>query len=148
MPGYARDPNALTIASAVSVNPSGNIQTNNVQSALYELDNEKLSTVSASSTYAVKTPYQSASASTTITGQLWVDSDNNNLYVYNGSSYVPAGGAGATGGGNDKAFYENDTIITTDYTITAGKNAGTFGPVTINNGITVTIPSGSIWVIL
>ena len=55
MPGYARDPSALTIASGISVNPAGNIQTNNVQSALYELDNEKLSTTSASSTYAVKT---------------------------------------------------------------------------------------------
>lgn len=148
MPGYARDPSALTIASGISVNPSGNIQTNNVQSALYELDNEKLSTTSASSTYAVKTPYQSASASTTTVGQLWVDSDNNNLYVYDGTSYVPAGGLGATGGGADKAFYENDITITTDYTITAGRNAMSTGPITVNNGVTVTVPSGSTWTVI
>jgi hypothetical protein len=52
------------------------------------------------------------------------------------------------GGGTDKLFYENDTVMTTDYTITSGKNAGTFGPVTINSEITVTIPSGSVWSIV
>jgi hypothetical protein len=54
----------------------------------------------------------------------------------------------ATGGGTDKAFYENDTTITTNYTITTDKNAMTAGPVTINSGVTVTIPSGSVWSII
>lgn len=57
-------------------------------------------------------------------------------------------GGGATGGGTDKAFYENDLTITTSYTITTNKNAGTFGPVTINSGATVTVPSGSVWTIV
>lgn len=56
--------------------------------------------------------------------------------------------AGATGGGDDKAFWENDQIIASNYTITASKNAGTFGPVTINSGITVTIPDTSNWTIV
>jgi hypothetical protein len=56
--------------------------------------------------------------------------------------------AGATGGGSDNIFYENGQAITADYTITAGKNAGTFGPVTINAGITVTVPTGSTWSIV
>ena len=55
---------------------------------------------------------------------------------------------GATGGGTDKVFYENGTTVTTNYTIATGKNAGTFGPVTINSGITVTVPSGSVWTIV
>ena len=54
-------------------------------------------------------------------------------------------GGGAKGGGSDQVFYENGQTVTTDYTITAGQNAGTFGPVTINSGITVTVPSGSTW---
>jgi len=54
-------------------------------------------------------------------------------------------GGGAKGGGSDQVFYENGQTVTTDYTITAGQNAGTFGPVTINSGITVTVPSGSNW---
>jgi len=56
--------------------------------------------------------------------------------------------AGATGGGNDQAFYENDITITTSYTITAGKNAMTAGPVTVNTGATVTVPSGSTWTVV
>lgn len=54
----------------------------------------------------------------------------------------------ATGAANDRVFWENDITITTDYTITTSKNAGTFGPVTINSGATVTVPSGSVWTIV
>ena len=56
--------------------------------------------------------------------------------------------AGATGGGSDKCFWENSTTITTSYTITNNMNAGTFGPVTINNGATITVGSGETWVIV
>ena len=50
-----------------------------------------------------------------------------------------------TGGGNNLVFYLNDTIITQDYTIPTNQNAGTFGPVTINTLVTVTVSSGSYW---
>mgnify|MGYP003111145429 CR=1 FL=1 len=56
--------------------------------------------------------------------------------------------AGATGGGSDKCFWENSTTITTSYTITNNMNAGTFGPVTVNSGATVTVGSGETWVIV
>lgn len=55
-------------------------------------------------------------------------------------------GAGAVGGGTDKAFYENDKTITTDYTITTDKNAMTAGPVTVS--AVVTVPSGSTWTVV
>jgi hypothetical protein len=38
--------------------------------------------------------------------------------------------------------------VTTNYTLTSGKNAVSAGPVTINSGITVTIPSGTNWVVV
>lgn len=57
-------------------------------------------------------------------------------------------GGGATGGSGNDIFYENSQIVTTNYTITAGKNAMTAGPVTEASGVTVTIPSGSRWIIL
>lgn len=66
---------------------------------------------------------------------------------YTGTVWGSVGG-GATGGGSDAVFIENDQVVTTNYTVTAGKNAGTFGPVTINNGVTVTVPSGSVWTII
>jgi hypothetical protein len=59
-----------------------------------------------------------------------------------------SGGGGATGGGTDQVFYENDQTITTDYTITTNKNAMTAGAITINSGVTVTVPSGSTWTIV
>jgi len=62
-------------------------------------------------------------------------------------SWAAAGGAGATGGGNDEVFFESDTNVTTNYTITSGKNAHTVSPV-IDSGVTVTVPSGSLLVIL
>lgn len=57
-------------------------------------------------------------------------------------------GPGATGGGPDEVFYENDKFVTTDYEITSGKNAMTAGPITIQSGITVTVPSGSEWTVV
>ena len=57
-------------------------------------------------------------------------------------------GGGATGGGSDDVFYENGQTVTSNYTLTTSKNAMTAGPVTINSGITVTVPSGSSWVIV
>ena len=58
---------------------------------------------------------------------------------------VAGGGGGASGTGGDQIFFENDLTVTGSYTIPTGKNAGTFGPVTINSGVTVTVPSGSVW---
>ena len=58
------------------------------------------------------------------------------------------GGGGATGGGGDQVFIENELIVTTDYTLTTGRNAMSTGPITINSGVAVTIPSGQRWVIL
>jgi len=66
-------------------------------------------------------------------------------------SYVDAP-SGATGGGSDKVIIENGTAVTTDYTIgtTFGAtcNAGSFGPITINAGVTLTIPSGSVYTVV
>lgn len=59
-----------------------------------------------------------------------------------------AAGGGATGGGSDEIFWENDQTVTTDYTITNGKNAGSFGPITINTGVTVTVGAGEVWTVV
>ena len=57
-------------------------------------------------------------------------------------------GGGATGGGGDQVFVENDQTVTTSYTISSGKNAMSTGPITINSGVVVTVPSGARWVVL
>lgn len=63
-------------------------------------------------------------------------------------SWADAAGGGATGGGSDQWAVEHDNTITTSYTITSGKNVISAGPLTINSGATITVPSGSNWVIV
>jgi len=82
------------------------------------------------------------------TGDFRFNSTTTSAEIYNGSEFTAVGGgAGATGGGNDEVFFESDQAVTTDYTLTASKHAHTVSP-TINSGVTVTVPSGAILVIL
>lgn len=62
-------------------------------------------------------------------------------------SWAAAGG-GAVGGGSDEIFWENDQTVTQNYTITNGKNAGSFGPITIQSGVTVTVGTGETWTVV
>jgi hypothetical protein len=57
-------------------------------------------------------------------------------------------GGGATGSGGNQVFVENDQTVTSSYTITTGKNAMSAGPITVNTGVTVTVPDNSTWVIV
>ena len=66
---------------------------------------------------------------------------------YAGGEWGSIGG-GATGGGGDQVFYENELNVTTSYTLTTNRNAMSTGPITIDAGAVVTIPSGQRWVIL
>lgn len=58
----------------------------------------------------------------------------------------PSGGA--TGAGGDDIFWENSQNVTTNYTISTNKNAMSAGPITVDSGVIVTIPSGSVWTVL
>ena len=55
---------------------------------------------------------------------------------------------GAKGGSNDQVFFENDKNVTSSYSIGSNKNAMSAGPITIDSGATVTVPSGSTWIIV
>lgn len=59
-----------------------------------------------------------------------------------------SGVAGPVGASSDDLFYENSLAVTSNYTITANKCAMSTGPITINSGVTVTIPTNSRWVII
>jgi hypothetical protein len=56
--------------------------------------------------------------------------------------------SGATGGGTDRVFQVNETIITQPYTLTALRGASSVGPIAINDGVAVTLEDGARWVIL
>jgi hypothetical protein len=60
----------------------------------------------------------------------------------------PQGAGGAAGGGSDQVFYNNDQVVSTSYSIPSGKSSMAVGPVTVNSGVTVTIPTNSVWSII
>ena len=71
-------------------------------------------------------------------------------FVGSGANLTGIGSPTPTGGnsGANKIFWENEQTVTHDYTITNDRNAGTFGPVTINNGVTVTVGDGETWTVV
>ena len=82
------------------------------------------------------------------TGDIRFNSTTTSAEIYDGSSFTAVGGgSGATGGGSDELFLETDQTMTTSYQLSASKNAMTISPV-INSGVTLTVPSGAILVIL
>jgi hypothetical protein len=81
------------------------------------------------------------------TGMIRFNSSTNLFEGYGASAWGSLGG-GATGGAGNQVFIENDQTVTVDYTIPSTKNAGTFGPITIDTGITVTVSTGSTWTVV
>tara|TARA_R100000231_G_scaffold95345_1_gene71526 strand:- start:680 stop:1312 length:633 start_codon:yes stop_codon:yes gene_type:complete len=82
------------------------------------------------------------------TGDIRFNSTTTEAEIFNGTIFTSVGGgAGATGGGNDEWVFENDRNVTQNYEISANKHAHSVSP-TINSGVTITVPSGAILVIL
>ena len=105
-------------------------------------------------------------------GDLYFNTTSNDLKVYSGAAWIAIADGLPTQTGNagkflttdatnpswatldtdanttTKALYENNNTISANYAITAGNNAMSAGPLTINNGISVTVPTGSSWVIV
>ena len=109
-------------------------------------------TVTADSSFngtgALKIPVgTTAQRPTAADGKIRFNDDTNKFEGYNGTAWGQLGG-GATGGGSDTVFFENSLVVSQDYTIPADKNAGTFGPISVNDSITVTVPDTSVWSIV
>jgi len=82
-----------------------------------------------------------------VNGMIRYNTTLNQFEGYKASAWGAIGG-GATGGSSDDIFYENGQTVTTSYQLTANKNALSAGPITINAGVTVTVPSGASWVVV
>jgi hypothetical protein len=77
------------------------------------------------------------------TGMVRFSSTDVQFEGYNGTQWTSIGGAAAGG-----AVYENKQSISANYTMTTNYNGESVGPIQIDSGVVVTIPSGSRWVIL
>lgn len=93
------------------------------------------------STGALKVPVgTTAQRPSAAVGQIRYNSDLAIIESYNGAIWIPINGAGGAAG----AIFENNAVISQDYTITSGKNGMSAGPVTIQNvSCTGTIDNGS-----
>lgn len=67
--------------------------------------------------------------------------------TYDGTQFqlISGAGGGAVAGG---VFYENSKTLTSNYTLSSGKNALMAGPLTVASGVTLTVPSGQRLVVL
>jgi len=143
---------SITLAPAdIGAAPSSGIAQSAVTNLVSDLsDKANSSDVVAKTVFTTKGDLLSASAASTPV-RVGVGTDG---FVLTADTDEASGlkwalaAAGATGGGTNQAFYENDVAVDTDYTISTSKNAGTFGPVNIESGVTVTVPSGSVWTIV
>lgn len=88
-----------------------------------------------------------ANRPTGATGYFRFNTELTQFEGYNGTAWGTVGG-GATGAPGNYVFNLNDQNVTGDYTIPAGKNAMTAGPITVNDGVTVTVPDGSVWTVV
>jgi hypothetical protein len=104
--------------------------------------------VGTATTGALTTPVgTTAQRPSPVSGMVRFNTSNTTFEGYNGSVWGSIG-SGATGGGSDQVFQENQLIVTTNYTLSTGKSAMSVGPITINAGVVVTVPSGYSWAIL
>ena len=69
-----------------------------------------------------------------------------NVLTSTGSSWVSSA-AGGGGTGNATPLIESSTVIATNYTLIANKNAISLGSTTISPGVSVTITSPDKWLV-
>ena len=87
-------------------------------------------------------------------GMTWAEVDALPSQSGNSGKYLTTNGSAASWAVLDtdantttKGLYEHAHTISSNYTISSGNNAFSAGDITINSGISVTIPSSSQWVI-
>jgi hypothetical protein len=77
------------------------------------------------------------------TARLGSGTANNTTFLRGDSTYATVPSSNITAFG----LFENAIIIAANYTITTNNNAISAGPITVNSGVTVTVPSGSTWTV-
>ena len=88
-------------------------------------------------------------------GMTWAEVDALPSQTSNSGKYLTTNGSAASWAVLDtdantttKGLYEHEHTIDADYSITSGNNAMSAGPITISSGYSVTVPTGSTWVIV
>ena len=136
----------INLGAGVTFSNVGNATfTGIITASQFKGDGSQLSGIDASALkFGSATKVQATNTGAVVTGILTATS-----FSGDGSSLsnLPAG-APVGGASTNTVFFENDTAVGVGYSITSGKNAMSAGPISINAGIAVTVPSGSSWTIV
>lgn len=81
-----------------------------------------------------------------IEGMFRRNSETDAFEGYDGENWTGVGGA--SGGAGNPFVYLNAQIITQNYSIPANRNGMTAGPITIADGIIITVEDNATWVIV
>ena len=136
----------INLGTGVTFSNNGNATFSGIITATqFKGDGSQLSGIDASALkFGAATKVQATNTGAVVTGILTATS-----FSGDGSSLsnLPAG-APVGGASTNTVFFENDMSVGVGYSITYGKNAMSAGPISINAGVAVTVPSGSAWTIL
>ena len=136
----------INLGTGVTFSNNGNATFSGIITATqFKGDGSQLSGIDASALkFGAATKVQATNTGAVVTGILTATS-----FSGDGSSLsnLPAG-APVGGASTNTVFFENDTAVAVNYQVTSGKNAMSAGPIAINAGIAVTVPSGCSWTIV
>jgi hypothetical protein len=142
---------ALSLGDTLSVAGAASLTSATVSSTLGVTGNTALSTLSATGNVTFSgtgsTKLQAGTTAqrpgTPANGMIRYNSDEASFEGYIDGAWGGISGAQANG-----VIYENNLVISSNYTLTTGKNGMSVGPITIDAGVSVTVPSGQRWVVL
>ena len=136
----------INLGTGVTLSNVGNATFSGIITAVqFKGDGSQLSGIDASALkFGAATKVQATNTGAVVTGILTATS-----FSGDGSSLsnLPAG-APVGGASTNTVFFENDKAVAVNYQITSTKNAMSAGPISINAGIAVTVPSGCSWTIV
>ena len=110
-------------------------------------------TISGGSEWEVGVGTYTASGTTLSRDMVLASSNSGSLVDFSAGSKdvfvtYPAGRTITGGGGGIGALVVNATTVTENYTIETGTNAQSVGPVTVADGVSVTVSSGQRWLVV
>ena len=136
----------INLGTGVTFSNNGNATFSGIITATqFKGDGSQLSGIDASALkFGGATKVQATNTGAVVSGILTATS-----FSGDGSSLsnLPAG-APVGGASTNTVFFENDKAVAVNYQITSTKNAMSAGPISINAGIAVTVPSGCSWTIV
>jgi hypothetical protein len=142
---------ALSLGDTLSVAGTASLASATASGTLGVTGNTALSTLSATGNVTFSgtgsTKLQAGTTAqrpgTPANGMIRYNSDEASFEGYIDGAWGGISGAQANG-----VIYENNLVISSNYTLTTGKNGMSVGPITIDAGVSVTVPSGQRWVVL